>query len=281
MAKLAKLRTKAPRGIGSAAVGLRILKALTHAGKPLHLREIAAAAEVGPSNAYRYLVSFVNAELVVQGDDNRYDLGPFAIQIGLAALSRIDGVDLAIRSLGQVVERTDLDGHISVFGSRGPIVIRWRGRAREVVVRVSEGTILPLLTSATGRVWAAYLHAASCAKILQDEIKRTAGTKKSNREQIRDAYERQLAKLRSEGLFLSHGERRVGIDALSGPVFDRDGSIAFAMTLMGPSGSFDPQHKSSSTGALRQALVELSRKLGAGPDAVARYPWYRDTHRID
>jgi DNA-binding IclR family transcriptional regulator len=277
MSKPTQLKAQGPRGIGSATVGLRILKALTDASRPLHLREIAAAAQVGPSNAYRYLVSFTNAELVVQGDDSRYDLGPFAIQIGLAALNRLDGVDIAIRSLGQVVERTDLDGHVSVFGSHGPVIIRWRGQAREVVVRVSEGTILPLLTSATGRIWAAYLDEGTYEKVLQDEMSRAPTAKAADRGKLRAAYERQLIKVREEGLCLSRGERRVSIDALSGPVFDRDGSIVFVMTLMGPSGSFDPELKSRRAVTLRDTLLELSRKLGAGRGALEQYPWYRNT----
>jgi DNA-binding IclR family transcriptional regulator len=272
-------KAKTPRGIQSATVGLRVLKVLADGPGPLHLREIAAAARMDTSNVYRYLVSFAEAELVVQGGDSRYDLGPFAIQIGLAALNRIDGLDLAIKVLGEVVQRTDLDGHISVFGSGGATVVRWRGRPRDVVVRVSEGTVLPLLTTATGRIWGAYLEPSRSAPILKVELDRHVTAGKARRKEVRGEYEQRLDDVRRMGLSLALGERRAGIDALSGPVFDGDGSIAFVMTLVGPPASFDSGLNGQRASSLRQSLFELSRRLGAGPEVLGRYPWSQDYPR--
>lgn len=274
MASASQSKPKAPRGIQSATAGLRVLKVLAEGAGPLHLRDIASGAGMDTSNVYRYLVSFAEAGLVVQGSDSRYDLGPFAVQIGLAALNRIDGIELAFRALGQVVERSDLDGHVSVFGSSGATVVRWRGRPRDVVVRVSEGTVLPLSTTATGRTWAAYLEPARWAAILEAEIDRQVPAGRAGRKKIRDEYERRLNAVRRKGLSVALGEHRAGIDALSGPVFDRDGAIAFAMTLMGPRSSFDAKLNCQAAGSLRQTLFQLTRSLGAGTDVLRMYPWF-------
>jgi DNA-binding IclR family transcriptional regulator len=270
-------KSKAPRGIQSATAGLRVLKVLAEGVGPLHLRDIASGARMDTSNVYRYLVSFAEAGLVVQGGDSRYDLGPFAIQIGLAALSRLDGLELAVKALGRAVERSDLDGHVSVFGSSGATVVRWRGRPRDVVVRVSEGTVLPLLTTATGRTWVAYLQPSRSAPILQAEIDRQVAAGRTERDDICNAYERRLKTVRQKGLSLARGERRAGIDALSGPIFDRHGTIAFVMTLMGPPSSFDAKLNCRAAACLRETLLQLTGSLGAGSDVLRLYPWFRKT----
>jgi DNA-binding IclR family transcriptional regulator len=264
--------TKAPRGIQSATVGLRVLKVLADAAGPLHLREIAAAADMDTSNVYRYLVSFGEAALVVQQADTRYDLGPFALEIGLAALRRIDGLDLAIQALNKLVAKIDLDGHVSVFGSAGPTVVRWRGRVHDVVVRVSEGTILAPLTSASGRAWGAFIEPERFEQALQTDLSRTSASE-ADRKWRRSIFEQQIAEVRRTGLSLSCGERRMGVDALSTPIFDRDGSIAFVITLLGPPETFDPGLTNAPAFALRQTAVELSHALGADSTVMLRYPW--------
>src|SRR3569832_902371 len=83
-------------GIQSVEVGFSLLEALSRADGPLMLRDLAAAAGMSAAKAHRYLVSFQRLQLVVQDDSStRYDLGPSALKLGLASLSRLDAVRLA------------------------------------------------------------------------------------------------------------------------------------------------------------------------------------------
>jgi hypothetical protein len=57
------------------------------------LKDLAAAAGMSAAKAHRYLVSFQRLGLVTQDPrSTRYDLGPAALQLGLAALARLDPV---------------------------------------------------------------------------------------------------------------------------------------------------------------------------------------------
>jgi len=264
---------KLPRGIQSATVGLQVLKALAEKTGPQHLREIAAAAGMGTSNVYRYLVSFCAAGLVVQGQDGRYDLGPFAIQLGLAALARVDGLGLAVEGLARLVEAVDFDGHVCVFGSGGVTVVRWLGRPREILIRATEGTILSPSATATGRLWGAFLPGKAFEPILHADLARRAAAERTSIAVLKDQYQSRVEQVRKSGLSLSQGERRVGIDALCGPIFDRDGALAYSLTLMGMPQSFDPALKDAPARRMRETLTEISRSLGAVPKALIRYPW--------
>ena len=75
------------RGIGSIEVGGRILQILADAAQPVMLRDLAEAAKIAPGQAHAYLVSLRKLDLVEQETGTgRYQLGPFALHLGLARL---------------------------------------------------------------------------------------------------------------------------------------------------------------------------------------------------
>src|ERR1700678_159990 len=84
------------QGVQSVEVGARLLKAIGAASAPLMLKDLAAAARMPPAKAHRYLVSLGRAGLVQQNaGTGLYDLGPFAVDLGLSALGRLSPVAAA------------------------------------------------------------------------------------------------------------------------------------------------------------------------------------------
>src|SRR3569833_2047209 len=95
------------QGIQSIEVGARLLQALAGASRPQMLRDLAAAAQMPAAKAHRYLVSFARMGLVEQNTGTGlYDLGPFALDIGLAALARLEVVTAAGPALAELREET-------------------------------------------------------------------------------------------------------------------------------------------------------------------------------
>ncbi|MGD9943171.1 MAG: IclR family transcriptional regulator [Burkholderiaceae bacterium] len=263
-----------PKGIQSATVALSVLRALIESGRPLYLREIAAAAGMASSNVYRYLVSFTEAEMVVQDSSTgRYDLGPLAIELGLAALRRVDAVDIAVEKLGLLVDSMELDGHVTVWGSGGPTVIRSKQGSRQIAVKIAEGITLPLLNSATGRVWAAFFAQGRVASAVDKEVSAAARTQRVSKDTLRARFSEEIQEIQRRGLAASSGERRSGIDALCVPVLDRDGELALTLTLVGFTGRMDVRPKGQPATALREAAEQITRRLGGDAAIIARYGW--------
>lgn len=254
---------KGPRGIQSAGVAVRILQVFGDCQGPLHLREIAAAAEVHASNAYRYLVSFCEVGMVRQQLDGRYDLGPLAIRLGLAALNRLDEFKVVTGELDRLVATTGLDAHVSLWGTAGPTVARWCGWGGELSIQVREGTVFSLTSSATGRAWAAFHNPAKLAPILDAEFERVSRSNGRPEADLRAEHEAHMEKIRADGIAASRGERRPGVGALSGPIRDRNGEMIFSFTLLGLETSFEDHPNGKLTAALREALLNTSIALGA------------------
>jgi DNA-binding IclR family transcriptional regulator len=164
-------------GIQSVEVGFTLLDVLARAAGPLMLRDLAAAAEMSAAKAHRYLVSFQRLGLVTQdAGTTRYDLGPAALKLGLASLSRQDAVQMGRERLPVLLEQVGHTLALAVWGNHGPTIVHWQESPLASPVNLRLGDVMPLLTSATGRCFAAHLTPDRTldriAPMIQDELRR-------------------------------------------------------------------------------------------------------------
>ena len=83
---------KPRRAIQFIEIGSQLLICLAQHAAPMALCDLAKAAEMSAGKAHPYLVSFLKMGFVVQDSAGRYELGPLALQIGLAKLQRLDPI---------------------------------------------------------------------------------------------------------------------------------------------------------------------------------------------
>jgi DNA-binding IclR family transcriptional regulator len=254
---------KARAGIQSVEVGFALLQALAQAPGPLMLRDLAQAAGMSAAKAHRYLVSFQRLALVVQdAASTRYDLGPAALQLGLASLARLDAVKLARERVTGLVEEIGHTLALAVWGNHGPTIVHWEESPHAVTVNLRLGDVMPLLTSATGLCFAAHLPRDAIQRMLRDELARA---QKQGRRDVPTTQADVRALLQD---VVRRGASRVvdtllpGIVAFCAPVFDSDGHIALGMVALGPSGTFDPEWGGAVERPLRAAAKQLSHDLG-------------------
>ena len=144
---------KTRAGIQSVEVGFGLLDVLARATGPLMLRDLAMAAGMSAAKAHRYLVSFQRLHLVVQdANSTLYDLGPAALTLGLASLSRIDAVKLARERIAALMQDIGHTVALAVWGNHGPTIVHWEESPLAVTVNLRLGDVMPLLASATDAV---------------------------------------------------------------------------------------------------------------------------------
>jgi len=250
-------------GIQSVEVGFALLEVLSQAPGPLMLRDLAAAAGMSAAKAHRYLVSFQRLQLVVQdAGTTRYDLGPASLKLGLASLSRLDAVKLARERVGPLMEEIGHTLALAVWGNHGPTIVHWEESPQAVTVNLRLGDVMPLLSSATGRCFAAYLSKDAITPLLKDEIARAQKQGRTDIPASLSEARALLDEVRQRG-----GARVVdtllpGIVGFCAPVFDSDGHIALGIVALGPTGVFDPGWGGAVEKPLRAAAQQLSSDLG-------------------
>ena len=258
-------------GIQSVEVGFALLDVMAQADGALMLRDLAAAAGMSAAKAHRYLVSFQRLGLVTQdAQTTRYDLGPAALRLGLAGLARLDAVKLARQRVEALLPETGHTLAIAVWGNQGPTMVHWTEAPQTVPVTLRLGDVMPLLSSATGRCFAAFMgtegrDAERLAAMLRDELARLRRLPAPNDlPQTMDAVQAVLAEVRGQGLARVVHHLIPGVGGFAAPVFDAQGRLALSLVVLGSVATLDTSWDGVPAQALRRCARQLSADLGHG-----------------
>ncbi|WP_323119723.1 IclR family transcriptional regulator [Burkholderia alba] len=260
---------KVRSGIQSIEVGFRLLDVLTGEPRAMMLRDLAQRAGMSPAKAHRYLVSFSRLGLVSQDPvSGRYELGGFALQMGLARLARIDGVKLARIALTALRDQLDQTVGIAVWGNQGPTVVHWMESSHPAKASLKLGDVMPLLGSATGLLFAAYLPRSRTAAMLERELADTRRSPHHGGPRTLADVEAVLADVRAHRAARVEGMLLPTIHAFCMPVFDAVGDLALAIIALGQEGAFDIRWGGEIDVALRACAQKLSYELGYSGDSA-------------
>ena len=257
---------KARAGIQSVEVGFALLDVLAQAPGPLMLRDLASAAGMSAAKAHRYLVSFQRLNLVVQDANTRYELGPATLRLGLATLSRLDAVKLARERLPTLMDQTGHTLALAVWGNRGPTLVHWQETPLAMPVSLRLGDVMPLLSSATGRCFAAFIgHGGAADKALpmiESELTLARKLGRSDLPSTPAQVQAMLSESRTQGLGRVVNVLLPGISGLCAPVFDSDGHLVLGVVSLGSSATLDVDWQGPVANALRAFAGQLSADLG-------------------
>jgi DNA-binding IclR family transcriptional regulator len=248
------------KGIQSVEIGGQVLEVLIKAAGPLSLKALSAAAGMSPPKVHRYLASFIRAGLVYQDPaTGRYDLGNTALRLGLAALNRLDSIALATQGLKRLVATADQTGMLAVWGEHGPTIISWQRGSQPLVTNLALGSVLPVLSSATARVFLAFMPRAMMRRIIEREIE--ASSTKQGAFYDLEKLEWLIVETRKERLARVEGGVIPGLRAASAPIFDFQSETVAAITLLGsmaaPTAPFE-----AAVEEMSKITAEVSAQLG-------------------
>jgi DNA-binding IclR family transcriptional regulator len=253
----------ARQGIQSIEVGAILLDVLSDATGPLTLKELAARAEMTPSKAHKYLVSLARAGLTQQHPvSGHYDLGPIALKMGLAALNRRDVVQYATEAAIDLNLRHDLTVMVTIWTPGGPIVIALYNSSELVVGNVSVGSILPVLRSASGRVFLAYLSRRMTDKIVRRELNRSATRRTGFDLRTVKDVDKLIAKVWRLRAGWTKDDLVVGLNAIAAPIFDHQGIIVGSLTILDNTDAVELDSHGSMLEELRRVSDGVSHRLG-------------------
>lgn len=256
-------------GIQSVEVGFALLDVLAKSDGALMLRDLAAAAGMSAAKAHRYLVSFQRLGLVLQDQaSTRYDLGPTALQLGLASLTRLDPVKLARERMPALMAEIGHTVALAVWGNQGPTIVHWQESPHAMTI-LRLGDVMPLLTSATGRCFAAYMPRDLTAPMLKAELARLQKIKHHDVPTQASAVKALLDDVRQQGVARVVDALLPGVAGFCAPVFDSDAHLVLGMVSLGPTSGFDTAWDGPPARALRHAARQLSAELGHTTDPAA------------
>lgn len=235
--------TSRQRGVQSVEVSAQVLKAVAAAGGPVSLSAISADIGIPAAKVHRYLVSLIASGLIARRKSGSYDLGPTAAEVGIAAVARVDVINRAADLLPVLVDLTGCTAMLSVLGTMGPTVVRWERTYPPLVTALGVGSVLPVLRSATGLAFLAWLPDRIVVPFVEAESANVS----------HDEIEKLRARVRSDGLAEAQEIYIPGLFALAAPVLDLQGQAEGVVTLISTDREFLEQGSRQRT-QLKEAL---------------------------
>lgn len=237
------------KGVQSVDRAFDILAVIESSAGPMSVGDISHAMNSAPSKIHHYLVSLVRCGALRQTSRGSYDLGPVALGLGLSALSRMDTVDRTCEVAETLRNELGEAVFVAVWGNRGPTIIRYFEGFKPLTVEARAGLVLPILNSATGRVFLAWGNERQVGSLLDQDFS------SAEVQEIRSAV------LGPEIGFVD-GDLLPRIASLSAPVFSYNAELSLAITVLGWSGEYDHSPDGAIARTLRAQCKALSNEFG-------------------
>lgn len=234
-------RAAQPSGDGSAASSERVMATvkravevlLTLGDSPTALgtNEIARRTGTNPSTASRLLATLARDEMVQRvPETGRWRLGPRLIQLGSAALDRVDLRAAARPHLAALSAATGETATLSVPGDRATVTVDFVQSPSSVRSVAEVGRPSVAHATATGKVFLA--HGGQPA---DGPLPAYTPSTITDREELA----REIAQVREQGWAQAVREREPDLNAVAAPVLDPAGRLAAVLGVQGPSERFD------------------------------------------
>jgi len=213
---------KEPLGIKSVEQALDVIEALAQSDRARSLTELSRHTGMEPSKLHRYLVSLCARGMIKRvKDSGLYDLGPSALALGVASLSRLDDFDTLRESADKLSEQFRENSFVYVWTRTGPVLVHNR-RPAYALVNLRIGSVVPLINSATGPVFLAYLDEAITRPILARDAKAEGVDLTAISRQLREHI---CPRIRADEVHWSDVTIVPNSAACASPVFDAQGDL--------------------------------------------------------
>jgi DNA-binding IclR family transcriptional regulator len=246
------------RGIKAIEVAGRLLDHLARAQAPVAVRELATAGHMSPGKAHRYLASFIESGLARQDSETRrYGLGPLAMRLGLAALNSYQPLRDAMTLQRELRDRFDETMVLSVWGTQGPTIVHVDESSQPIIMTMRTGAALPILATASGLVFAAFLPRHFTAPLIRAALKANGGLNLFARDWV--SINRLLKQVREQGYAFNEGHLMPGVSAAAFPLIDRTLTMIAVLAVMGRHERINPRAGEKMLMHLRTATRTFSQ----------------------
>jgi DNA-binding IclR family transcriptional regulator len=246
------------RGTKAVEVAAKLLDHLARAQEPVAVRELAAAGRMSPGKVHRYLASFVETGLARQNPETRrYLLGPLAMRLGLAALNSYQPLRDAIGLQRELRDRFDETMVLSVWGTQGPTIVHLEESSQPIIMTMRIGAALPILQTASGLTFAAFLPRHFSEPLIKAAIKADDGSKLFSRDFA--TINRLIKQVRAQGYAFNEGHLMPGVSAIGFPLMDRTNALVAVLAVMGPHERVNPRDGSKMLAGLKKATINFGQ----------------------
>lgn len=245
------------RGIQSIEVGGRLLSQLVSANGPIMLKDLAALADLAPAQAHAYLASYRRVGLVEQdAETGRYSLGPAAVRLAVARMRSTEPTASASKAAIELANRLGLMVAIVMWGPHAPTAIQILEGEDRLNINLQPGAIFSVTRTPAGWIFDAFGDKKLVEARIDIELTSVVNHGVSG-SMARRRTARELEAIQRQGFAGAVESPVPGLSSMAAPVFGTDGSLAYAISVIGRSADLEIK----ASGGDVQAMLETTRLL--------------------
>ena len=252
-------------GTQSVTRAINLLKMFSDTQPEWNLCDLARAAELNKTTAYRLLTALERAGMLARnGHTGAYRLGPETIALGGRALRSNDLRSAGHAELEALARIAGEAATLEVLTGDQVLIVEEVPASYLVAPWQSIGTRYPAHATSTGKLLLAFLPEAERRAALQQPLRRL--TDKTITDP--DEMERQSAAIRAQGHAVAFEELEPDFVAVSAPVHNHDGQVVAAVSIGGPVTRLNAARLPEVIGMVTQAGRRISERLGFRDSSV-------------
>jgi DNA-binding IclR family transcriptional regulator len=233
---------------------LAIFESFTTEKSSLTLQEIADRIELPKSTTFRIVQSLENAGYLVRLEDQKYCLSFRFTRLAGLVKSTLGIREIARPVILELAEATEETVSIHTVSGRNRVCIDALATSASPLRNVVQpGEQVPLLAGSASKVLMAYMPKSQLTPIVGAIARQT---KRSQADVLEE-----LARIRRQGYAVSHGERLLGVSAVSAPIMDARDEVQYCLSIGGPTVRMQTNEKEIVKRA-RNAAADISRQFG-------------------
>lgn len=230
----------------------------------LSIREVGREFGYSPATVQKLVNALTLQGYFVQDRlTERYHLGPEAVQLGLAALSRLEVRRVARPHLEALCEETGETVFLGIARDDHAVYVDKVVSTRMVRVDAPLGVNRPYNCTSIGKV----LLAGMPDEKVEQLAAGGAFERRTEHSIVElDALQAELERIRDQGWAQDREEYAHGSGCVAAPVLDHEGQVVAALTVSGPAARLDGEHDRRVEQVKASALT-ISEEMGFRPPA--------------
>lgn len=223
---------KVSAGVQSLEVGLAVLNALLEHHQPIILKQLSQKLAMHPAKVHRYLVSLIRMNYAQQLEDGQYALGDQAWRLGLSCIQHTDRLQRVQHLIYALQAQVGCGIQICKWSPQGPVVVQSLESNQAISIVTKVGSVMPLLNSAAGRLFASYMPESVIKPMMQLEWKQAKQQGRKIAPMDWDAFLVMKQQILQQKCAVVQGDLLVGINAVGFPILNNHQGIEYCLTAL-------------------------------------------------
>jgi DNA-binding IclR family transcriptional regulator len=231
-----------------------VFESFTREKSSLTLQEIADSIELPKSTAFRIVQSLERAGYLVRLEDQKYCMSFRFTRLAGVVRSTLGIREIARPIMAGLAEITKETISIHTVSGRNRICIDAMATAPSPLRNVVQpGEQVPLGLGSASKVLMAFMPKSQAAPLVGAIARRTKRTQA-------DLFA-EITRAKEQGYAVSHGERLLGVSAISAPIKDAHDEVRYCLSIGGPTVRMQTSEKEFVRHAVK-AAASISLQLG-------------------